>query len=163
MVCTLPTVQIKFWVEVYATESTINVRPAGLVLTVTGTVVGVPVAVGVGDPHGMPVVPISWNIWSGALPPTHAVFSTQSVLEHIKAPPGLRNAAPLFDCTARSAQPHCPFGVKFMFAWNDNQKIPELSEQKPGRSMLNWPVSAPAAIGTLLNVQTALPGRVPML
>ena len=85
------------------------------------------------------------------------------MVEHINAPPGLRNAAPLIVCMVRSFHPHWPFGVKFMFACTDTQNVPEKSEHWDGRSMPNDPVSAPDAIATLLNVHTALPGKVPIL
>ena len=97
-----------------------------------GVFVGVFVGVPVGVPHTLRV-PMIWNIWSGALPPTQAVFNTQSLLEHIKAPPGLRNAAPLLDCNVRSVHPHWPFGVKFMFACTDIQYVPPPSTQLDGR------------------------------
>jgi hypothetical protein len=106
---------------------------------------------------------MSTKSWSGDVVATQVVFSTQPLPPgHAKPPPGFSNAAPLFDCTVRSVHPHCPFGVKFMFACTDTQYVPALSAQLDGRLMPNEPVAAPDAIATLLNVHTAAaPGSVP--
>ena len=125
--------------------------------------VGVDVGVAVGVPQSPPVVPTIWNMLSGGAPATQLGFTTQPLAPgHAKPPPGLRNAAPLFDCTVRSLHPHSPYCVKFMFACTDTQYVPSLSAQLDGRSMPNAPVDIPRAIGTLLNVHNAeVSGRVP--
>jgi hypothetical protein len=45
-----------------------------------------------------------------------------------KKPPGFCQAAPAFDCTVRSVQPHCPFGLKFWFACTETQCVPGARE-----------------------------------
>jgi hypothetical protein len=123
------------------------------------------VEVAVGDAQVDPSEPTIWKILSGGAFVTQLGFTTQSLPpEHIKAPPGLRNAAPLFDCTVRSVHPHSPFVVKFRFACTDTQYVPALRVQNCGRSIPNDPVAAPDAIGTSVNEHTAVEdGRVPPL
>jgi hypothetical protein len=130
---------------------------------VPGVPVGVAVGVFVGVPQAPPVVPISWNRLSGGAPVTQLGLTTQPVPpEHAKPPPGLRNAAPLPDCTVRSVHPHCPLGVKFMFACTDTQYVPAVRVHALGRLIPKDPVAAPDAMATLLNVHTGVTfGSVP--
>ena len=53
---------------------------------------------------------------------TQTGFLTQSVPQP-KSPPGFRNAAPSFDCTVRSLQPHSPCVPKVMLAWISIQYV----------------------------------------
>jgi hypothetical protein len=75
-----------------------------------------------------------------------------------KPPPGFCQAAPAFDCTVRSVQPHCPFGVKFWFACTDTQRVPALSATSELRLMTKSP--AVSTIGCESRAASSVSGRL---
>src|SRR5689334_18846860 len=99
------------------------------------------------------------KIWSGDVGLMHVDFKTQSLLGHPNPPPGLRKAAAAPFCGIRSVHPHCPFGVKFWFAWTETQYFPPLITHWVGNVISKL---GPVVTGTAGYVQTAgAPGNVP--
>jgi hypothetical protein len=74
-----------------------------------------------------------------------------------KPPPGFCQAAPAFDCTMRSVQPHWPFGTKFWFACTDTQRVPAVSAAAEVRSMTKSP--AVSTIGCESREASSVSGR----
>src|SRR5438477_9350079 len=81
---------------------------------------GVPVAVG---PGVLLIEPLKRNIWSGSrnIMWQEEARIPQPVQVLPKAPPGLRQAAPLYAVEERSRQNHCPSGSRSWLACTSSQ------------------------------------------
>ena len=119
---------------------------------------GVSVTVGVGVTDGVPhiIVPINRNKLSGPDASRQLVLRSQFGQPRPNPPPGFCQAAPEFDVTTRSLQPHWPPELKSRLACTETQKVPDAKTQSGGRSIPNEPVSAPVVIGILSNVHTPI-------
>jgi hypothetical protein len=83
----------------------------------------------------MTTEPRSRNTWSGAAGSRLQAVRRVKVVQPVAKPsPGFRQAAPAFDSTVRSVQPHWPSGVKSWFACTESQYVPGESTTSGARS-----------------------------
>jgi hypothetical protein len=74
-----------------------------------------------------------------------------------KPPPGFCQAAPEFDCTVRSVQPHWPFGLTFWLACTETQRVPGVRATSELRLMTKSP--AVSTIGCESREASSVSGR----